>query len=221
MEEHYGYMIQFFGLRIPSDTRTTQLGGGRYTDSIVQPAWSYSLRRQLRPQQLRPAGGDPAPPGEPPRHGPSPAPCAGSSRHGVFAIRRTADFEQIILEESATDLSWFLDQALHTDRGLDYRVRRRQLTQGTRIPRLVLGGGRREDPARTSPIPGNAERRPTWKQREPTSNTRTRTKTKMRNDVPHRIVVERRGEFIHPVTVELVFEDGEIVRQEWDGRPDG
>ncbi len=31
------------------------------------------------------------------------------------------------------------------------------------------------------------------------------------------VVVERRGEFVHPVTVELVFEDGERLRHEWDG----
>ena len=26
------------------------------------------------------------------------------------------------------------------------------------------------------------------------------------------------GEFIHPVTVELVFDDGETIRHQWDGR---
>ena len=32
------------------------------------------------------------------------------------------------------------------------------------------------------------------------------------------IVVERRGEFMHPVNIELVFDDGETVRHRWDGR---
>jgi hypothetical protein len=32
------------------------------------------------------------------------------------------------------------------------------------------------------------------------------------------VVVDRVGEFVHPVTVELVFEDGERLRHHWDGR---
>ena len=32
------------------------------------------------------------------------------------------------------------------------------------------------------------------------------------------VVVERRGGFIHPVVVELEFDDGHVVRHDWDGR---
>lgn len=32
------------------------------------------------------------------------------------------------------------------------------------------------------------------------------------------VVIERAGEFMHPVTVELVFADGDRLRQRWDGR---
>ena len=31
-------------------------------------------------------------------------------------------------------------------------------------------------------------------------------------------MIDRTGEFIHPVTIELVFDDGERIRHEWNGR---
>ena len=32
------------------------------------------------------------------------------------------------------------------------------------------------------------------------------------------VIVERHGDFVHPITVELIFEDGEKIRHDWDGQ---
>ncbi len=216
MEGHYRYMIELFGLRVtPFDLHRLQLGAGRYTDSIVQPAWSYrsnasyGLNSYARPavtlRHLRNLMGDES--------------FARAMRRFFqtwrFRHPSTEDFKQIILEEANTDLRWFLDQAFHTDRSLDYRIR----TARSREDEGPAGWFWEEDGQKT--LLGVADRHESKDELEDDtdpgddSNADSDDEEKLYRS---EIVVERRGEFVHPVTVELVFDDGETLRHEWDGR---
>ncbi len=141
MDEHYGAAIELFGLRAePHDMNRLQLGAGRYTDSVVQPAWSYysngsyGLNSYARPattlHHLRNLLGEEV--------------FARAMRRFFqtwrFRHPTTSDFKEIMLDEADSDIGWFLEQAFHTDRTLDYRVRRAR----SRLPRTHrVGSGRR------------------------------------------------------------------------------
>ncbi len=215
MDEHYGEMIDFFGIRAtPFDLDRLQLGDGRYSDSIVQAAWTYStggsygLNSYARPavtlRHLENLLGEKT--------------FARAMRRFFQAWRfrhpSTADFEAIMLDEAGSDISWFLEQALHTDRRLDYRIR----TARSRKVKDPRGWFWDEDGHKT--LLGVADRH-----QEEEEGAEAEDGKKVDDDTDHEeelyrteVVVDRRGEFIHPVTVELVFDDGETMRYQWDGR---
>jgi hypothetical protein len=209
MDEHYRYMVRLFGLRATSfQLDRLQLGDGRYSDAIVQPSWSfrsgssYGLNSYSRPAvtlfHLRNLLGEQA--------------FARAMRRFFqtwrFRHPSTEDFKEIVIEAADSDIVWFLEQALHTDRGLDYRVR----TARSRTVKEPRGWFWDEDGQKT--LLGVADRHDL-----PTPDDEAGTEDSS-DDERYRteVVVERRGEFIHPVTVELVFENGESVRYPWDGR---
>jgi hypothetical protein len=207
--EEYQYMIQFFGLRVtPFELNRLQQGDGRYSDAIVQPAWSYrsggsyGLNSYARPAvmllHLQHLMGE--------------ATFARAMRRFFqtwrFRHPTTADFESIMLEEAENDIGWFLDQALHSDRRLDYRIRSARSRRHKEPTgwfwdhdgkRALLGVGNRDDD----------------EDGESSDADDADDEDKVYRS---EIVVDRRGEFIHPVTVELVFDDGEVLRHRWDGR---
>jgi hypothetical protein len=212
MDGYYGQMIDLFGLRVTSlDLDRLQLGDGRYSDSIVQPAWSfrsggsYGLNSYARPAVTL-------------RH----LENLMGEAHFARAMRRffqtwrfrhpsTEDFETIMLDEADTDIGWFLGQAFHTDRGLDYRIRTARSRRQNEPEgwfwdddgqKTLLGVTERHE----SSAEGDADALENGGSDDEEELYRTE------------VVVERRGEFIHPVTVELVFDDGETIRHQWDGR---
>ena len=209
MEETYGTAIELLGLKItPFDFNHFRLGGGRYTDSVDQPAWSYrsggsyGLNSYPRPAvTLRHMEG---------LLGPQTFHRAMRRFFQEWRFRHpsTADFERVMQEETDEDISWFLDQALHTPRTLDYAVRSvssRKVVEERgwfweeEGERLLRGGDAEGDAA----ADGDAE-------------------DEIDSDDPEEmyhseVIIERRGEFLHPVTVEMVFADGETVRRDWDG----
>ena len=213
MDEHYGATIELFGLRAePHDMNRMQLGAGRYTDSIVQPSWSYysngsyGLNSYSRPattlHHMRNLLGEQV---------------FDRAMRRFFQTWRfrhpsTEDFKEIILDEVDTDIGWFIDQAFHTDRTLDYRVRRAR----SRLTKDPQGWFWEEDGQKT--FFGLTDRHPMksdeGESAEDEGNDDEEDENKLYRS---EVVVERRGEFVHPVTVELVFEDGERLRHEWDG----
>jgi hypothetical protein len=210
MDEHYSYLIEFLGIKAAStQLDRLQLGDGQFSDAIVQPAWtfrsggSYGLNSYTRPAVTL-------------RH------LRNLMGHATFdrAMRRffqtwrfrhpsTEDFKSIMLQEAEEDISWFLEQAFHTDRGLDYKVRSAR-SRKVREPR---GWFWSEDGQKT--LLGVADRHDLPDEMEPADEEAGAEDEEMYRSV---IFVEREGEFVHPVTVELVFEDGERVRHQWDGR---
>ncbi len=212
MDAYYGHTIDLFGLRITSlDLDRLQLGDGRYSDSIVQPAWSfrsgrsYGLNSYARPavtlRHLENLMGEDA--------------FARAMRRFFetwrFRHPSTEDFEEIMLDEADTDIGWFLEQAFHTDRGLDYRIR----TARSRRQKEPEGWFWDDDGQKT--LLGVADRHDAEADgdaNEDEGDDFDDEEKLYRTEV----VVERRGEFIHPVTVEFVFENDETIRYEWDGR---
>ena len=223
MEEHYGTMLELFGLRAaPFELDRLQLGDGSFSDAVVQPSWSYrtggsyGLNSYARPavtlHHLRNLLG---------------AETFDRAMRRFFETWRfrhpsTADFERVILEASSGELGWFLEQALHSDRALDYRVRSASSSRdrGSR-------GWFRDDGGEMTLLgeidrPHADEHADGPSHDEPADN-REGAKDGVDSDVEDTlyrsvVVVDRVGEFVHPVTVELVFVDGETLRREWDGR---
>lgn len=212
MDEYYGHMIDLFGLRITStDLDRQRLGDGRYSDSIVQPAWtyrsggSYGLNSYARPavtlRHLENILGEEA--------------FARAMRRFFqtwrFRHPSTEDFKEIMLDEAVTDIAFFLEQAFHTDRALDYRIR----TARSRLDKGPRGWFWDDDDQKT--LLGVADRHE-YDAEDNDEDDDNDDSDDEEEFYRTEVVVERRGEFIHPVTIEFVFEDGESVRHEWDGR---
>lgn len=217
MEAHYRSTIQLFGLRAsPFDLNRLQQGDGRYSDAVAQSSWSYrtgssyALNSYSRPavtlSHLENLLGKPL--------------FARAMRRFFqtwrFRHPSTADFERVMLEEAGTDISWFLEQALHTDRSLDYRVRsatfRRQKSPRGWFwdddhQRTLLGVADRHGDEDDNPDGDPAE-----------GESDGADNDDEEGDYRTEVTVERRGELVLPVTVELLFDDGERVRHQWDGR---
>jgi len=212
VEEHYTYMLQLFGLRVsPFELNRLQLGDGRYSDSIVQPAWSYrsggsyGLNSYSRPAvtllHLRQLMGEEV--------------FARAMRRFFqtwrFRHPSTEDFKSIILEEADSNVGWFLEQAFHTDRRLDYRVR----SARSRHHKDPVGWFWDDDDQKT--LLGVADRHKSETEEDEGDDTEIDSEDEEKI-YRTEVVVDRRGEFIHPVTVELIFDDGESLRHQWDGR---
>jgi len=225
MEEFYGTMIEVLGLRMTSiEQNRLSLGSGRYTDPIVQPAWkyrsnaSYGLNSYSRPAVTL-------------RHMENifgPETFHRAMRHFFqtwrFRHPTTADFEQIMQEATDEDISWFLEQAFHSEKGLDYRVRTAKSKKakdrkgwfwedGVQVLYGKDHDHRRDDHEDESEDDAIGED-------EDTGDSDDENGDEDEEDTIYRteVVIERRGEFKHPVTIELVFDDDERIRHHWDGQ---
>jgi len=109
-----------------------------------------------------------------------------------FRFRHPApeDFFAILNEKTGEDLAWFLDQVHRSSNEFDYAAERLES-----VPAGVRGF---QEPSSGSPLVFEAQR----------DSTGFRTT----------VVVRRLGEAIFPVDVLVTFEDGEQVRERWDGR---
>jgi len=212
MDGYYGHMIDLCGLRSTSfDLSRLQLGDGRYSDSIVQPAWtyrsggSYGLNSYSRPavtlRHLENILGEET--------------FARAMRRFFqtwrFRHPSTEDFKEIMLDEAGADLTWFLEQAFHTDRRLDYRIR----TARSRPDKDPRGWFWDDDGQKT--LLGVADRHESDAEDDAEDDDNDDSDDE-EEFYRTEVVVERRGEFIHPVTIEFVFEDGEAIRHDLDGR---
>jgi hypothetical protein len=108
-----------------------------------------------------------------------------------FRHPKTDDFIAVAEEVSGKDLGWFFDQFLYSPDKLDYaigRLRSREIKE----PEGIFQGQLR------SPPEGKEDDRDKVYKNE--------------------VVVVRKGELIFPQEIFIVFEDGEEVREMWDGK---
>ncbi len=108
-----------------------------------------------------------------------------------FKHPKTDDFVAVVEDVSGQDLGWFFDQFLHSPDKLDYAIgslRSREINE----PEGIFNGELKK---------------------------RSEEKDESREKVyKNEVVVVRKGELIFPQEILIVFEDGEEVREEWDGR---
>ena len=201
MSKYYGEdrsMIDFTGLRIGSIAynRMSVLGSGRF-DPILKDSWRYV------------SGGS---------YGLNVYAKAGLmlltlekwlGEDVMSRVMRTyferwkfrhptsKDFVQVAEEVSGKDLGWFFDQVLHSPDRLDYAVS--GLT-AVDIPagEGVFDGTKTESPAKGGDAGGPPENAP----------------KAYRNE----ITIARCGEWIFPQEILIVFDDGEKIRETWDGK---
>ncbi|MCB1042823.1 MAG: M1 family metallopeptidase [Acidobacteria bacterium] len=120
-------------------------------------------------------------------------------RHS-FTHPTTEDFVAIANEVSGQDLTWFFDQAIHTNRVLDYTV---SFIKSTAIDE---GAGFDFDITRDDLMAGLKD--DDEKEESDDEDKTYRTEVRLR----------RLGEFQFPVVLKVVFEDGEEVMETWDGK---
>jgi hypothetical protein len=173
------------------------VAGGRFSDPVAAPAWryrtggSYGENSYPRPavtlRHLERLLGGPI------FH----RAMRAFFERWQFRHPSTADFEATVSEAAGRDLGWFFEQALHSTRHLDYAVERVR-TERIREPEgYVWRDGERIELVEEKDDGGEDGERPErWESMAE---------------------VFRRGEFIHPVTVEFRFDDGTTLRREWAG----
>lgn len=113
-----------------------------------------------------------------------------------FLHPRKDDFVRAFDEGAKQDLSWFWTPALSTTQVLDYEV-------------LTLASHRQPRPAGLFELDGGI--------REVEVPAAEAKKAPYLSEV----VVHRKGDFVFPVQLKVVFEDGRETRETWDGGKDG
>jgi len=108
-----------------------------------------------------------------------------------FRHPKTDDFIAVAEDVSSQDLGWFFDQFFHSPDKLDYAIRSLR-SREINEPEGIFQGQLKSPPKNEEEGRGNL----------------------YRNDV----VVVRKGELVFPQEILIVFEDGEEVRETWDGK---
>ena len=215
-------------LRLPGLSVTAEEVGRRsllrpvYSDPIVQPAWKFRnvssyafssydrtaavlqhLERLLGRERFHRA-------------------LREYFRTWRFRHPSTEDFLATFQEAVGEDLGWFFDQALRTTRKMDYGIRSAR-TRRESDPEGWFGEGddrrRLPEPEATDAAAERAEDEEPPAERagegdEPEGDSAGPGETMWVSEV----TAFRFGEFVHPVTVELEFDDGVTTREDWDGR---
>lgn len=111
-----------------------------------------------------------------------------------FRHPTTQDFIAVAEEVSEQDLSWFFDQFLYSPDELDYAIRKLRSVE-VKKPEGIFDD-------KKEALKENKEK-----------ESKNREKL-YRNEV----AVERKGELIFPQEILIVFDNGEEIREEWDGK---
>jgi hypothetical protein len=222
MDEEYPETVRFLGLDVKSyELDRARLGSGRFTDPIVAPSWGFLSNMSYGINSY-------------PR-------TAVTLRHlenllgtETFdrAMRRffqefkfthptTEDFERSIQESTGLDLGWFFTQALHSTRRLDYGVRSVESRRVKKEAGVFWREGERvlEEPAEKGGFAGLLARiRGEDSEDQEEGGDGGEGADADEATWKSVVTVFRYGEFIHPVTVEMRFEDGGELRRQWDGK---
>ncbi len=110
-----------------------------------------------------------------------------------FKHPKSQDFVNVVNDVTGKDYNWFFDQALYTSKKLDYCVEK------------VSSVEARENIGFDYDV----------------SDDHITAKESSKEDVEGKyeseVLVRRLGDFKFPITIEVVFENGEKVREQWDG----
>ena len=232
-ESYDNAQVELLGMKMGAfDNNHASLGAGRWTDPIVRESWrfrsggSYGFNSYPRPAvTLRHLEG-----------------LLGTStfhramRHFFqtwkFRHPSTADFKRAVEEVAEQDLDWFFEQAFHTTRALDYGIRTATSVKvkdergyfwrdGERVLEEEPEKGKKDDEEEQKAEPETA---PAGEAADGEGESGAAPANgggkgeKPPDDYRTVVFVERFGDFVHPVTVELKFADDHVERREWDGQ---
>ncbi len=132
-----------------------------------------------------------------------------------FRHPTTQDFIQVANEVAGQDLNWFFDQALFSTAKLDYSVRyvsNRQIKKdkGYDITMSVAKDTTDAEKAENDSLAAVSDT-------SETKNDSVAAEDSVKF-YENKVYVRRLGDFIFPVEVEVVFDNGDTVREHWDGK---
>lgn len=126
-----------------------------------------------------------------------------------FKHPRTQDFIDVANEVSEQDLSWFFEQAFFSNAVLDYSVDRvysKKIAQSRGYDFDLSAGGNVE----ADTISNETASQPAAKDSEQVEAAPTMYESG--------VYLRRLGDFVFPVELEVVFDNGERIRERWDGK---
>ena len=124
-----------------------------------------------------------------------------------FKHPKTEDFIQVMSDVAGEDLSWYFDQALFTNAALDYTV------SAIRSTEIIAAGYDFDRTVEESWRVSGEDNDSSNQDADPEETEADAPKLYM-----NEVRVRRLGDFRFPVEIEIVFEDGEVVRESWDGQ---
>jgi len=134
-----------------------------------------------------------------------------------FKHPTSSDFIQVFNETSGQDLDWFFDQALYSRAKLDYAV------DGVASVEVEKGRGFDFDMGLADNTSTNGEEKAMAEHREDsTGRTDSAAGQGATPGFPklyrNEVRLRRLGDFIFPVELSVKFDNGEELREQWDGR---
>lgn len=134
-----------------------------------------------------------------------------------FKHPKTQDFIDVANDVSGENLDWYFDQALFTNYILDYsvdRVRTRRVDEGQGFDFDVDMKFSEDSVTVDSSMTSEFETSET-EEMDLDSVTTDEEKTKFYNS---EVNIRRLGQFTFPVELEVVFDNGDTLREHWDGK---
>ncbi len=113
-----------------------------------------------------------------------------------FKHPKSQDFVNVVNDVTGKDFNWFFDQALYTSKKLDYSVDRVQTAEAKDNAGFDYDVS--DDHIQSK-------------------DTKVASKEDTKGRFESEVLVRRVGDFKFPVVLEVVFENGERVREHWDG----
>jgi hypothetical protein len=132
-----------------------------------------------------------------------------------FRHPTSKDFIAVAEEVSGQDLGWFFDQFLYSPDTLDYAIRKIE-SKEVKEPEGILGDTRAESSEEeTGEETGEDQEVEGKKDEEGEEDEEDEEEDKI---YKNEVVVVRKGELFFPQEILIVFENGEEIWEEWDGK---
>jgi hypothetical protein len=139
-----------------------------------------------------------------------------------FKHPRTADFIAVAEEVAGEDLGWFFDQALFSNKVLDYAVSAIRVRR-VREPRgfdFTLSVKDTSDTAGVGAFSAQSDSQKASAAAETSRVTVSDSADTTKKPVPYEneVWVRRLGDFVFPVEIQFVFDNGDTLTEHWNGR---
>ena len=140
-------------------------------------------------------------------------------RRWRFKHPHTQDFIRVVNDVTGRDFSWFFNQALYTNAKLDYSVDRlvvRKVEKGKGYD-FTLSVADTVDSASSCSI-DSAAARLSQDTKDSAAAVPADTSAQKPEIYRNEVWVRRLGDFVFPVELEVVFDNGDTLREHWDGK---